>query len=218
MATIAKPAADARWTGAGNGSGPAGWNGGGPRKSQPDVGLTGMWFALAGIMMLFMGLTSAFIVRRGLDPGWQPIRMPVLAALNAVLLIASSVTLEFGRRCLRANRRPAADKWFLTTWSLGIIFIAGQLIVWGQLAAAGLYLSSNAHSSFFYVLTALHGVHLAGGIAALSWLIWMPLPQLAAGPARPAVWRERVSGIVALYWHFMDGLWVYLLVLLFAFK
>jgi cytochrome c oxidase subunit 3 len=163
-----------------------------------------MWFALAAVMMLFMGLTSAFIVRRGLDPGWQPIRMPALAAVNAVALIASSVTLELGRRAPDG----AGNRWLLATWALGALFVAGQLAVWRQLANAGLYLSNSPHSSFFYLLTGVHGAHLLGGIAALSWILWKPRAGAAA--------RRRCVDVAALYWHFMDVLWVYLLILLFV--
>jgi cytochrome c oxidase subunit 3 len=185
-----------------------------------------MWFALAGVMMLFMALTSAYVVRRGLDPDWQTIRMPGLALVNAAVLLASSVTFEISRRAMRRSARRA-DGWLVVTWSLGLVFVAGQLVVWRQLADTGLYLSTNAHSSFFYVLTALHAAHLAGGILALSWLMWMPAGKMAlnAGGAygvsrapASAADRERWIGVTAHYWHFMDGLWVYLLLLLFAFK
>jgi cytochrome c oxidase subunit 3 len=151
--------------------------------------------------------------------------MPPLAVLNAAILLGSSVTLELGRRAMRHDSRMAG-RWLFVTWSLGLAFVAGQLVVWRQLADAGLYLSNNAHSSFFYVLTAAHAAHLFGGILALSWLIWMPAARMAftsgasfGGPrASTAVDRERWTGVIALYWHFMDGLWVYLLLLLFAFK
>jgi cytochrome c oxidase subunit 3 len=224
----AGPPGKTGWTGAGNGNGSGGWNGGGGGSGggRPRNGVLGMWFALAGIMMLFMALTSAYVVRRGLDPDWQAIRMPALAVVNAAILLASSVTFEQARRAMRRGAR-AADRWLFATWSLGLAFVAGQLVVWRQLADAGLYLSNNAHSSFFYVLTALHAAHLAGGILALSWLMWMPPAKMALspggsygvnrGPASLAD-RERWTGVAALYWHFMDGLWVYLLLLLFAFK
>jgi cytochrome c oxidase subunit 3 len=150
--------------------------------------------------------------------------MPALALVNVAVLLASSVALELARR--RQDRR-AADRWLFLTWSLGLAFLAGQLVVWRQLAEAGLYLSTNAHSSFFYVLTALHGAHLCGGLLALSWLMWMPSAKMALsaggslglirGPASAAD-RDRWIRVAALYWHFMDGLWVYLLLLLFAFK
>jgi cytochrome c oxidase subunit 3 len=86
------------------------------------------------------------------------------------------------------------------TWILGLGFVAGQLVVWRQLASGGLYLSTNAHASFVYVLTTLHALHLLGGLIALSWV---------RGPS---------VSVVALYWHFLVGLWIYLLVVLFLWK
>ena len=91
---------------------------------------------------------------------------------------------------------------------LGLSFLAGQMVVWLQLAGTGVFLATNAHSSFFYTLTALHGLHLSGGLAALGWLARRVGENAGGG------W---LFDVTALYWHFMDGLWVYLLVLLFVF-
>jgi cytochrome c oxidase subunit 3 len=184
---------------------------------------------MTSILMLFMGLTSAYVVRRGLDPGWQPGQLNVLLIANTMVLLASSVTFEIARRALRregvlqssSDTRPAR-RWFLATLALGICFLAGQLAVWQHLSNAGLYLNTNAHSSFFYLLTALHGLHLLGGLGALSWLIWMPAWHIEPAEAYarvPAVGqpgrRERWASTAGLYWHFMDALWLYLVVLLF---
>ena len=154
----------------------------------------GMGFGLAAILMLFMGLTSAYVVRRGLDPHWQEIRIPGVALISAAILLGSSATLEIARRSL------AESRWLMATLLLGLCFVAGQAILWNQLAAEGLYLSTNAHASFVYVLSALHGLHVVGGLIALRW---------ARGSSGPTV---------ALYWHFLAGLWVYLLVVLFVWK
>jgi cytochrome c oxidase subunit 3 len=152
-----------------------------------------MWFALAAILMLFMGLISAYVVRRGLDPNWQAIRIPEIALINTAVLLASSFTLEIGRRSHKAHR------WLLAAVILGLVFVAGQAVVWRQLAEAGFYLDTNAHASFVYVFIALHGLHLLGGILALIRI------TLAAGGV----------AVIALYWHFLDGLWLFLLVVLF---
>jgi cytochrome c oxidase subunit 3 len=165
---------------------------------RQENAVLGMWFAMAAVLMLFMGLTSAYVARRGLDPQWQNIGMPPLAAVNAGALVASSVTLEIGRRS-----RLAVGRWVLATWVLGVVFLAGQLIIWRQLAGAGMYVTTNPHSSFFYVLTATHGLHLLGGIVAMTRAIWMPVDR-------------EFPRALALYWHFLGGLWVYLLVVLFA--
>ena len=127
-----------------------------------------MWFALAPIVMLFTAFGSAYIVRQGLSDDWQAIKIPRLLWWNSAVLLASSVTMELARRAVRppAGSRlsaaarlqlfplaPAVKKWLLFTLALGVLFLAGQLIAWRQLAAQGIYLSSNPSSSFFYLLT-----------------------------------------------------------------
>lgn len=160
----------------------------------------GMTLALAGIGMLFTAFTSAYVVRQGLDPDWQAIPMPAVLLPNTLVLLASSL-------CLEKARRTAGNGWLWTTLLLGGLFVAGQLAAWAQLRDRGLYFVSNAHSSFFYLLTAAHGVHLAGGLLALSAAAFI-------GP----LWRARWLGIAAMYWHFMGVLWLYLLFLLYGLK
>jgi cytochrome c oxidase subunit 3 len=161
-----------------------------------------MWFALAAIGMLFIAMTSAYVVRLGFDPDWRPIRMPIIVGINTAVLLASSVTMERARRSLGLDH--ALNKWLTATLLLGLAFVCGQLVAWRQLSFDGIYLSTNPHSSFFYLLTGMHGLHLLGGILALGYL------------AFSRSHRERWVEATALYWHFMDGLWVYLLVLLFG--
>jgi cytochrome c oxidase subunit 3 len=98
--------------------------------------------------------------------------------------------------------------WLLASAGFGVLFLAGQLVAWRQLVAAGVYLPSTLHSSFFYVLTGLHGLHLIGGIIALSWV----LAKALLNRITPA--KGESLQLCALYWHFMDGLWVYLFILL----
>lgn len=162
----------------------------------------GLSFALLGITMLFIALTSAYIVRQGTEPEWPAIPMPATLLFNTAVLIAGSAAIEMARRS-----RKAAGGWLAATLALGVLFLAGQLAVWKQLSSAGMYLATNPHSSFFYLLTAAHGVHLAGGLAVLAWVG-------AAGPRN----RERRVGTAAIYWHYMGGLWIYLLVLLFVWR
>ena len=120
----------------------------------------GVWLGLAAITMLFLAFTSAYIVRYGVDPQWQSIPMPRLLPFNTVLLLLSSVCLEVARGA--KNSRP----WLVTTFAGGLLFLAGQLVLWRQLGGSGLPFAANAHASFFYTLTAVHGLHLAGGISA----------------------------------------------------
>ena len=168
---------------------------------------TGMMVGLAGITMLFTAFTSAYVVRKGLSNDWRPLQIPPLAWLNSILLLAGSYTIEQAKRWFVNARR--FRRWWLSTTVLGLMFLVGQILVWQRLTASGVYLNTNPSSSFFYVLTASHGIHLLGGVIALMWLTW----KLQHGRLRPAS-----VGVMALYWHFMDGLWIYLLMLIFFWR
>ena len=169
---------------------------------------TGMWMAMAAIVMLFAAFTSALIVRQGISTDWTPTALPRILYLNTAVLLASSLTLQLSRRSLRANSGGQFALWLYVTIALGFGFVAGQLAAWRELAYQGVYLSTNPSSSFFYLLTAAHGLHLLGGIAALCYLV-VNSRKLAA-----KIRKSVAVDVVALYWHFMDGLWLYVLILL----
>jgi len=175
-----------------------------------------MYVALAGVVMLFTALTSAYIVRAASSNDWRPIAMPSILWLSTLVIVTSSFVLETARRAVKQQRDGVYGRWLSITTVLGITFLASQLLAWRQLARQGVYLSSNPHSSFFYLLTAAHGVHLLGGILALGYLL------LRTRKTRDSVAAEskRVGAVeaVSIYWHFMDGLWVYLFLLLFFWK
>lgn len=170
------------------------------------VYVTGMILALGGILMVFMALVSAWVVRREFpNSDWQPIDLPRILWLNTLILAASSVALAHSRRCFLARRNAEHHHWWSVATILGTFFLAGQLLAWRQMFAAGLFLASNPSSSFFYVLTAAHGLHLLGGIAAL---LTLPLRR----PRR--LTRETATRVVALYWHFLAWLWLLIFALL----
>ena len=194
--------------GAGDGRGDDG-AGRGAAPSAPPLRIyqTGVWLALAAIIMFFMALVSAYIVRKGIGGDWRQIELPKLLWLNTLVLIASSLTLERARRAFSRDDAAQFRLWWSATTALGLAFLAGQYAAWRQLAAAGVYIATNPSSSFFYLLTAAHAVHLLGGIAALLYVLIRGWAHL-----------RRRSGIAAevtgVYWHFMDGLWVFLLLVL----
>ena len=200
--------------GGGNGAGlsDGGGDGGGEGARLPAVPqrayVTGMTVALGGILMFFMALTSAYIVRKGISLDWRPFTLPKILWLNTAILLLSSATVSRSRRFLARGDFEAFRHWWSVTSALGLMFLAGQVIAWQQLRAAGVYLASNPSSSFFYLLTAAHGLHLLGGIVALLYIAFRSarMKHLTLGTA---------SEVVSIYWHFMDGLWVFLLLLLY---
>jgi cytochrome c oxidase subunit 3 len=176
----------------------------------------GMWVALAGIAMMFTSLTSAYIVRANTSNDWRPIMMPQLLWVSTALIFLSSISFEVARRSLKQGKARVYQRWLLLTVLLGLAFLATQLMSWRQLVAQGIYVSTNPHSSFFYVLTGAHGLHLLGGILALDFLLlrsWRNRDEEDA-----VAKRQAIANSVALYWHFMDGLWIYLFLLLFLWR
>ena len=185
-----------------------------PRTAQkytPPPASTGIWVILAAIGMTFAAFTSALVVRKGGATDWRHFTLPSILYWNTLVLLASSVTLEFSRKrvaaFMAAGRVGVANPapWLYATLGLGFAFVAGQYIAWRQLNAQGLYLATNPSSSFFYVFTAAHALHLMGGLGGLV--------RVVARLNRASLRRTTLDA-TARYWHFMDVLWVYLLLLL----
>ncbi len=206
-------------------------------SGSPDYGTRlrrarlGLLVALTPILMLFVSFTSAYIVRQGLptlDPrtntlvrDWIPVKLPRLLFVNTCILLLSSVGMELARRQIKREAAlvPAPVSavstgeekkipWLAMTVVLGLLFLTGQWMAWRQLAALGYYVSTSPSSSFIYLLTGTHAIHLMGGVLAL----------LVAGAAsllgRPVATRSIVVDVTGWYWHFMALLWVYILSLL----
>jgi cytochrome c oxidase subunit III len=195
--------------GGNNGAGSFGRHGRQPGNmgANPErVYVTGMIIALGGILMFFMALTSAWVVRRGLGAAdWESVRWPPVLWLDTLILAASSATLARSRRYLAAGRRADYRHWWGVTTILGVLFLVGQLLAWRQMSNAGLFIASSAPSSFFYVFTAAHGLHVLGGIAALLLIAFDSSRRLGL---------ETASRVVALYWHFLGAIWVLIFALL----
>jgi cytochrome c oxidase subunit III len=181
---------------------------------------TGMLVAVSAIGMSFAAFTSAMFVRQDSSTDWQHFQLPYVLYLNTLILIGSSVTLQLSRQRFAAIPQAARCAitsvkvllasgiyWLYLTAALGLIFVLGQILAWRNLAAQGLFLATNPSSSFFYLFTALHAVHLLGGMGGLFYVLRKLIRS--GGVAE-------TSGLSAfsIYWHFMDLLWVYLLLLL----
>jgi cytochrome c oxidase subunit III len=169
---------------------------------------TGISLGIVSILMFFMALVSAFLVRKGTSNDWIPVHLPVLIWINTAVLLASSATLEVARERLARLDMRAFRKIWLATTALGILFLIGQIFVWKQLAAQGIFIASNPASSFFYIFTGAHGIHLLGGVGAL---VFVAMRKVEARGVSLAMAAE----VTGYYWHFMDGLWVFLLMILF---
>jgi cytochrome c oxidase subunit III len=180
----------------------------GEAARRAETAKLGLWLGLGSVSMLFAAFTSAYIVRSA-GNDWVPLQMPPLLWLNSAVLLLSSVTMEIARRNFNQWRPVRFRKWIFVTSVLGALFLVGQVMAWNQLAAQGIYLSSHPHSSFFYVLTAVHGLHLLAGVLLLFYVLML------AARYRLTPGESVAPSLAATYWHFVDGLWLYLMVVLF---
>jgi cytochrome c oxidase subunit III len=175
----------------------------------------GTWVLLAAVVMLFTSLTSAYIVRAASANDWQAVPMPRVLWLSTGLILLSSVTLEVARRQIGRESLGTYVRWLLTSAALGSAFLVTQFIAWRQLIKQGLYVSTHPHSSFFYLLTAAHGIHLFGGLIVIAYLLKRAMRY---ANNEPTLSTRASADAATLYWHFMDGLWIYIFLLLFFWR
>ena len=180
------------------------------RRPSPKRYYTGITLGIVSVLMFFMALASAYLVRRG-SPDWVPVRVPMLMWFNTMVLLLSSGTLELARKRLGLlDTRAFRRLWGVTT-ALGVVFLVGQVVAWRQLVGEGIYLASNPASSFFYIFTGAHALHLIGGVGALLYVAWRNFEKAQ-------VTRVVAAEVASYYWHFMDALWLFLLALLYLGK
>jgi cytochrome c oxidase subunit 3 len=167
----------------------------------------GLMAVLATVAMLFAAFTAAILVRRtGMD--WDRVTLPPIVWLNTVALALSSILVERARAAIRRGALSATVRHLGAASLLGGLFLLGQLVAWYALVRQGVFLPTNPHAAFFYMLSAVHGAHVIGGLGALGWT--------RGRAARGAYTADRYTGLqhTAIYWHFVGLIWVYLLVLL----
>jgi cytochrome c oxidase subunit 3 len=184
------------------------------RSAADGASRSGVWVAIFAITMSFAAFTSALFVREGSAAvEWTHLVLPPILYANTMVLLLGSITLWMASRAVNAHSlldshvMKTVMGWLIATLALGLLFIAGQYEAWRQLAAQGLFLATNPNSSFFYVFTGMHILHLLGGIAALVYLIG----QLVGSHS---TFRRAAFHNTAIYWHFMGVLWLYLLFVL----
>jgi len=224
----------ARWPGGWGGSGGRGGDDQPSYGERLRRYRLGVLLALSSVVMLFVSFTTAYVVRKAgavWDPAhneyssnWTPLALPLgILLFNTFVLVLSSFTLEIARRRAAEDvvLAPIADipgirvsandalPWVWATIALGLGFLTGQAYAWHDLRLANVTSSTTASSSFFFILTGVHAVHLAGGILALLYA------GLTQWLQRSPETRRIVIDVTAWYWHFMGVLWLYIFALLY---
>ncbi len=171
------------------------------------------WFLLIAVLMTFGGLIAAYIVisTNGVLE-WQPFNLPIQVYFSTALILISSISYTIAQKSISLNDTQKSKNWLIVTTVLGAIFISSQILVWFALVSRGYYLQSNPYAGFFYIMTALHAVHVLGGIIALGYVVLRIWNRSEVESELEK--RREISGAVGWYWHFMGGLWLVLLALL----
>ena len=196
--------------GGGNDQQPDFYNSVSPRK---NIARIFTMFLLLVVLMTFGGLIGAYIVlatNGALE--WRPFDIPIQVWISTAIILTSSFTYHVSKKLLFKNEQEKSKKWLLATTVLGAAFISSQILAWFMLYRRGIYWEANPYAGFFYILTAVHVVHVIGGICALgaivirSWHKTFLFDELE--------YRQNLANVVGWYWHFMDALWIVILMLL----
>ena len=169
-----------------------------------------LWVAMGSIVMMFAGLTSAYIVKRN-QPNWQGFELPAIFTYSTVFILLSSVTIQLALRNFRQRRMQVYRQLMIVTAVLGAAFIAMQWTGFLQLEAANIKIirqGSNVSASFLGVIAGLHLLHVLGGIVALVAMM------IRAFRSRTKNYSAVPVEVMSQYWHFVDFLWIYLFVFL----
>ena len=172
-------------------------------------------FAMASMTMMFAGLTSAFVVSKSRADWLKDFQLPPAFYYSTVAIIGCSITFHLAKKAIQKNNQSATTMYLLTTLGLGLLFVFLQFTGFGQIVEKGYYFTGSGSSittTFLYVVTVVHLIHLAGGVISLLIIIYNHFKQKYNS--------SQTLGIElgAMYWHFLDLLWVYLFLFLYFFK
>jgi cytochrome c oxidase subunit 3 len=180
-------------------------------EAQKPLGMNAKKFALwlfcVSVVMIFGALTSAYIVRQA-EGNWLIFELPQLFWINTGIILASSMTMHWAYHSAKRDRLESVKVGMVITTILGVAFLIGQYLAWGDLVDQKVYLVGNPSGSFVYILSGLHGLHIVGGVVFLLIVL--------ASTFKYKVHSKSLNQIemCVTYWHFLGGLWLYLFVFL----
>lgn len=162
-----------------------------------------MWLFIITITMLFASLTSAYIVKKS-EGNWLDFEFPYLFQVTSVIIVLSSVSLQFAYYSAKKNNILNIRIGLIVTTLLAFLFLIGQYMSWGELVAQDVFFVGNPAGSFIYVFTGLHAAHLIGGIVFLIIVV--------TNAFKYKIHSKNLNQLemCTTYWHFLGGLWLYL--------
>ena len=172
-------------------------------------------FAMVSMTMMFAGLTSAFVVSKSRVDWLKDFELPNAFYFSTIVIMGCSVTFHLAKKSIQKDNKSATSLFLLATLALGILFVILQFVGFGQIVENGYYFTGSESSittTFLYIVTVVHLMHLAGGLISLLIIIYNHFKQKYNSTQTLGI------ELGAMYWHFLDFLWLYLFVFLYFFK
>ena len=172
-------------------------------------------FAMVSMFMMFAGLTSAFVVSKSRVDWVKDFQLPSAFYFSTAAILGCSVTFHLAKKAIQKNKRSATTSFLLATFALGIVFVILQFVGFRQIVDSGYFFTGSASSittTFLYIVTVMHLLHLAGGLISLLIIIYNHFKQKYNATQSLGI------ELGVMYWHFLDLLWVYLFLFLYFFK
>lgn len=166
-----------------------------------------MWIGLGSIIMMFAGLSSAYIVKRN-QANWLTFDIPLIFWYSTAVIILSSITILLSRKAFHRREMKQYKGWLGATLFLGVAFVWMQYFGFVQLWDSGITITRNVSFSFLYVIVGLHALHVMGGVIALLLIF------LKSFSSKIKNYDSIFIDLMNTYWHFVDFLWIYLLIFL----
>jgi len=172
-------------------------------------------FAMISMFMMFAGLTSAFVVSKSRADWLKDFQLPTAFYYSTLVIIGCSVFIHLAKKAMRKDNRSQTTSFLLITLAFGILFVVLQFVGFRQIVESGYYFTgsySSITTTFLYIVTVVHLAHLSGGLISLLIIIYNHFKQKYNSTQTLGI------ELGAMYWHFLDFLWVYLFLFLYFFK
>ena len=172
-------------------------------------------FAMVSMTMMFAALTSGIVVSKSREDGVKGFHLPTASFISTIVILGCSVTFHLAKKSIQKDNQSATTMYLLSTLALGVLFVILQFVGFGQIVSNGYYFTGQASSittTFLYIVTVVHLLHLAGGLISLLIIIYNHFKQKYNSTQTLGI------ELGAMYWHFLDLLWVYLFLFLYFFK
>jgi len=172
-------------------------------------------FAMVSMTMMFAGLTSAFVVSKSRVDWLKDFELPSAFYYSTLVIMGCSITFHLAKKAVQKDNKSATTTFLFATLALGIFFVVLQFVGFGQIVKNGYYFTgteSSITTTFLYIVTVVHLIHLAGGLISLLIIIYNDFKQKYNSTQTLGI------ELGAMYWHFLDFLWIYLFVFLYFFK